>query len=150
MDIGLLDALRKLAYVLVVPLFIAAYFNDQGILNEYYQLDPEAVVRFTESSWFDWMLNSSDFRLWGIGWGLFIGFYVVVVGFFVLGSAFVILESDWWTRLPISFVFGIGCMLIAVLFIAGLAAGAPFAKLNPFWNGGLICFGFILLDNGKW
>jgi hypothetical protein len=40
-------------------------------------------------------------------------------------------------------------MVIAVLFIAGLASGAPFAKLNPFWNLGLISYGFILLDRGK-
>jgi hypothetical protein len=149
MDIGLLDAMRKLAWVLVVPLFIAAYFNDEKILNEHYQLDSEAVVRFTASSWFDSMLNSEDIRLWGIGWGLFIGFYVVTVGFFVFGSAFVLSESDFWLRVPLSVVFGVGCMLIAVLFIAGLASGAPFAKLNPFWNGGLICYGFILLDRGK-
>jgi hypothetical protein len=37
MDFGLLDAVRKLAYVLVVPLFIAAYLNDNQMLNEHYQ-----------------------------------------------------------------------------------------------------------------
>jgi hypothetical protein len=101
MDIGLLDAMRKLAFVLVVPFFIAAYFNDEKILNEHYQLDSEAVVRFTESSWFEWMLNSEDLRLWGIGWGLFIGAYVVGLGFFVFGSAFLLTESDFYLRVPI-------------------------------------------------
>jgi hypothetical protein len=56
-------------------------------------------------------------------------------------------QIDSWTRASFSVVFGIGCMLIGVLFIAGLAAGAPLAKLNLFWNLGLISFGFILLDH---
>jgi hypothetical protein len=56
-------------------------------------------------------------------------------------------ESNRWFRVPISYVFGIGCMLAGLLFIAGLAKGAPIADLKMFWNGGLICFGFILLDS---
>jgi hypothetical protein len=86
MDIGLLDAMRKLAWVLVVPLFIAAYFNDEKILNEHYQLDSAAVVRFTASSWFDWMLNSEDSRLWGIGWGLLSVFTWLPWGFLYSGQ----------------------------------------------------------------
>jgi hypothetical protein len=94
MDFGLLDSLRKLAYVLVVPLFIAVYLNDNEMLNEYYQLDKEAIIGFTESSILDWLLNSSDFRLLVIGWGLFIGFYVVIASFFVFGSVLLISELD--------------------------------------------------------
>jgi hypothetical protein len=147
MDFGLLDTLRKLAYVLVIPMFAAANLNDYQMLNEHYQMDAEAIIRFTESSILAWLLNSSDFRLWGIGWGLFVGIYVVMTGFLVFGSALIIEESDRWVRVPVSSVFGVGCMLAGLLFIAGLAAGAPIAQLNMFWNGGLICFGFILLDS---
>jgi hypothetical protein len=146
MDFGLLDSLRKLAYVLVVPLFVAVYLNDNEMLNEYYQLDKEAIIRFTESSILDWLLNSSDFRLLVIGWGLFIGFYVVIASFFVFGSVLLISELDRWVHVPVSALFGVCCMLIGVLFIAGLALSVPLAKLNLFLNGGLICYGFILLD----
>jgi hypothetical protein len=148
MDFGLLDALRKLAFVLVCPLFIAAYLNDNQMLNEHYQLDREAIIEFTESSTLNWMLNSEDIQLRSIGWGGFIGFFVIGVGCVLVMTVFLITESDRWVRVPISTVFGIGCMLLRVLFIAGLASGAPFAKLNPFWNLALVCYGFILFDRG--
>jgi hypothetical protein len=148
MAFGILETLRKLAYVLVLPLFAAAYIHDQGMLNEHYQLEPEAIIRVTESSTLDWLLSSSDVRLTTIGWCPFIDYYLIIIGSALFMTAMMIELLDRWTYGTISVVIGIGCMLLGVLFVAGLAAGAPLAKLHLFWNGGLICFGFILWDRG--
>jgi hypothetical protein len=118
------------------------------MLNEYYQLEPEAIIRVTESSTLGWTLNSSDIRLRTIGWCLFIGYYLVFIGSALFMTGLMIHLIDRWTYGTISVVIGVGCMLLGVLFAVGLGVGAPLAKLNLFWNGGLICFGFILWDLG--
>jgi hypothetical protein len=145
-DFKVIEALRHLAYVLVIPLFAAAYLNDRQMLNEYYQLDREAVIEFMESSTLDRLLNSSDFRLWGLGWGVFIGIIMVMTGVVLIMAGVMIDLVDKYTQGVFSALLGIGCVLVGVLFFAGLAVGAPFAKLNPFWNLGLLSLGFILLD----
>jgi hypothetical protein len=60
----------------------------------------------------------------------------------------VLAEVEIHTNVPVLIFVGLICMIIGVLFVAGLASGASFKTLNPFWSLGLVCYGFGLLELG--
>jgi hypothetical protein len=82
MAFELLEHLRKLAHVLVCPLFVVAYMNDHQMLRDDYRLNVEGTLRVFDSTVLGWMLKSEDIRFQVIGWGVVLG---ILLGLAIFG-----------------------------------------------------------------
>ena len=132
-----LESIKKLATVLVIPFFAAAYIADGAS-----QTVTDPVL--------DWFRNHDSSAIRGTGWFLWLFVVVMLVTMTVAAVDWVIQWLD--LRLEgvfIAFAVAISCLTAGVFVLNVFIPEVPKSPLNPLWHIGMLCYGFNLLNRSE-
>jgi hypothetical protein len=152
-----IETLKRFGGLLALLLFTAALMMDLEMLDEHYMPTAEGVlITLQDIPLLEWALTNSAREIQLVGWAIMLGVLVAFVYFFVwfiaLALAEIHIQVGYYaevyaqTSFPFLHIVGVVCMLVGVLFFTALFTGAELSLFNPFWNAGLLCYGFYIFD----
>lgn len=132
-----IEAFQKLAPLLVVPAFAAAFANS-------------GALQFIDDPLINWLRTSHFAALVGAGWALWFVTLVTFVGLtLVLVDTFIVWLHVKLSNSLVMPLAGFACITAGLLIFSDLVPSTGLPHINSLWSVGLACYGFTLLERSK-